>query len=292
MRQIFIFIVIFSLSLSFNADAQNLVSVQSENQETSTQQTNEKGTKQSSSYSTSNCADKLTITHKKRTGYLRFRDEPHYMIINVNIDWPVSNNGKSLAALQRVLIDSIFGRDESNVDALIKTYCTERSGGKIVKTLPPKVKKHKVSWYQDDLEVKCTQAPGRYATFQVDENTFNGLHGFPTYRRYINYDIHNNKIINLDDILNLTVQISKYSDETKLNEDFLKLMTTYLKGKTYHELNHYINAYNLEIVDFTFNDKAIIFNFEEMDEGYLEIEIPKEKLTKYMTEYGCYLLNM
>lgn len=248
--------------------------------------------KQKQTSYTSNSSGKLTIIKKKKTGYLKFRDEPQYMIINVNIDWPVSNNGKSLKGLQRVLIDSIFGRDEANIDVLIKAYCTERSGGKVVTTIPRKVKKQQVQWYQADLDMKFTQVAGRYATFQIDENIFNGYHGLPTYRRYINYDIHNNRIIGLGDIIDVTVPSGEYSYETKLNEEFRKLMTTYLKDKTYHELSNYIDANGFKIVDFTFNTKAIIFNFEEEDEGYLEIEIPKEKLTKFMTEYGCYLLNM
>lgn len=251
-----------------------------------------KNRKQKLTSSTSNSSGKLTITKKKKTSYLKFRDEPQYMIINVDIDWPVSNNETSLRGLQRMLIDSIFGRDETNIDALIKAYCTERSGGKVVTTIPQKVKKQQVQWYQDDLEVKCIQVAGRYATFQIDENTFNGYHGLPTYRRYINYDIHNNRIIDLSDILDLTVQNGEFNYETKLNEDFRKLMAAYLKDKTYHELSNYIDATSLKNVDFTFNDKAIIFNFEDNDEGYLEVEIPKEKLTKFMTEYGCFLLNM
>lgn len=256
------------------------------------EQANGRTIKQKLTSSTSNSPGKLTITKKKKTSYLKFRDEPQYMIINVDIEWPVANNGKPLKGLQKVLIDSIFGRYETNIDALIKAYCTERPGGKVVTAIPQKVKKQQLQWYQDDLDVKCTQVAGRYAIFQIDENTFNVYHGLPTYRRYINYDIHNNRIIDLSDILDITVQNGDYSFEKKLNDEFRKLMAKYLKDKTYNKLSNYIDVYSLKTVDFTFNDKTIIFNFEEEDEGYLEIEIPKERLTKFMTEYGCYLLNM
>ena len=224
----------------------------------------------------------LTITKKKKTSYLKFRDEPQYMIINVDIDWPVSNNGKSITELQKSIIDATFERNTTNIDAIIKEYCTKRSGGKVVTTIPKKVKQQKVPWYQNDLEVKCTQVAGQYATFQIDDNTFNGYHGLPTYRRYVNYDINNNKIILLNDIINNT-----------RSRSFQELLISYLKvHKFFTNISNYKDGNLLRITGFALKEKVVVFNFEDETEGYLDIEVPKEKLAQFLTEYGRQLLQV
>ena len=228
-----------------------------------------------------NSTNKLTITKKKKTGYLKFRDEPQYMIINVDIDWPVSNNGKSLTILQKKIIYQAFERNTSNIDDIIKKYCTERSGGKVVKTIPKTVKQQKVPWYEDDLEVKCTQVAGRFATFQIDANTFNGVHGLPTLRRYVNYDITNNKIIELKDII---VNIK--------NKDFQELLSSRIKATLNANLSDYKDGNGLKIVDFALRDGGIVFNFEDDVEGYIEIQLSKERLAKFLTEYGKSILRI
>lgn len=255
------------------------------------EQANGKTRKQNLTSSTSNSSGKLTITKKKKTSYLKFRDEPQYMIINVDIDWPVSNNGKSITELQKSIIDATFERNTTNIDAIIKEYCTKRSGGKVVTTIPKKVKQQKVPWYQNDLEVKCTQVVGQYATFQIDDNTFNGVHSLPTYRRYVNYDIKNNMIIALNDILDFNINTN---DEhyTKLNNEFKELISSLIKQKKHDNLSNYIDYYNLKNVDFTFKNNKIAFTFDDEDEGYFEIDVPKEKLAKFMTDYGRYLLQV
>lgn len=235
-----------------------------------------------SASSTYNKDEKLTITKKKKTSYLKFRDEPQYMIINVDIDWPVSNNGRSIAELQKSIIYATFERNTTNIDAIIKEYCTKRSGGKVVTTIPKRVKQQKVPWYQNDLEVKCTQVAGRYATFQIDDNTFNGYHGLPTYRRYVNYDINNNKIILLNDIIN-----------NLRNRDFQELLISYLKAHQFFtDLSNYKDGNILRIAGFTLKEKVVIFNFEDEMEGYLDIEIPNEKIAQFLTDYGRQLLQL
>ena len=235
-----------------------------------------------STQTNSNGNEKLTITKKKKTSYLKFRDEPQYMIINVDIDWPVSNNGRSIAELQKSIIYATFERNTTNIDAIIKEYCTKRSGGKVVTTIPKKVKQQKVPWYQNDLEVKCTQVAGRYATFQIDDNTFNGYHGLPTYRRYVNYDINNNKIILLNDIIN-----------NLRNRDFQELLISYLKAHQFFtDLSNYKDGNILRIADFTLKEKVVVFNFEDEMEGYLDIEIPNEKIAQFLTDYGRQLLQL
>lgn len=227
-----------------------------------------------------NSTNKLSINKKKKTGYLKFRNEPQYMIINVDIDWPVANNGKSITELQKSIIESTFERNTTNIDAIIKEYCTKRSDGKVVTTIPKKVKQHKVPWFQNDLEVKCTQVVGRYATFQIDDNTFNGYHGLPTYRRYVNYDIKNNKIILLTDIINDT-----------RSRNFQELLTSYLKAHQFFtDLSNYKDGNVLRIAGFALREKVVVFNFEDEMEGYLDIEVPKEMLAQFLTEYGRQLL--
>ena len=249
--------------------------------EASSRQTKGKTTTQSRTSHITNNAEKLTITKKKRTGYLRFREEPRYMIINVNIDWPVACNGKSITALQKKIIDATFERNTTNIDAIINEYCTKRSGGKVVKTIPKAVKQQKAPWYQNDLDVKCTQVAGRYATFQIDENTFNGIHGLPTYRRYVNYDMANNRVIELSDII-----------VNMKNRDFQDLLMKLIKAKPYNNLSDYKDRNGLKIADFSLKEKTILFIFDDDIEGYFEINVAKESIAQFLTEYGKQLLNV
>ena len=228
-----------------------------------------------------NSTNKLTITKKKKTGYLKFRDEPQYMIINVDIDWPVSNNGKSITALQKKIIYASFERNTNNIDAIIQEYCTNRSGGKVVSTIPKAVKQQKVPWYQDDLEVKCTQVAGLYASFQIDGNTFNGYHGLPTYRKHINYDINNNKIIELNDII----------INTK-DRQFEEFLSSRIKAIPNANLPDYKDRNGLKIAGFALRANSVVLNFDDDVEGYLEIEISKERLAKFLTEYGKSILQI
>lgn len=240
-----------------------------------------KNRKQKLTSSTSNSSGKLTITKKKKTGYLKFRDEPQYMIINVDIDWPVSNNGKSITALQKKIIYASFERNTNNIDAIIQEYCTNRSGGKVVSTIPKAVKQQKVPWYQDDLEVKCTQVAGLYASFQIDGNTFNGYHGLPTYRKHINYDINNNKIIELNDII----------INTK-DRQFEEFLLSRIKAIPNANLPDYKDRNGLKIAGFALRANSVVLNFDDDVEGYLEIEISKERLAKFLTEYGKSILQI
>lgn len=229
----------------------------------------------------SNRDEKLTITKKKRTGYLKFRDEPQYMIINVDIDWPIGNE-KSIKTLQKRIIDVSFERNTSDIDGIIKKFCTERSGGRVITSIPKRVKQQKVPWYQDDLVVKCTQVPGRFASFQIELGTFNGYHGLPPYRRYVNYDIQNNTIIELKDII-----------FNPRDRNFQEVLTKYIKAhQLYTDISYYKDANGLRIADFALKDNSMVFNFDDEMEGYLEIDVPKEKLAKFMTDKGRHLLNV
>ena len=100
--------------------------------------------------------DTIQIVHKHKQVYQRFNDEPEYGLINVDIDWPVSYKGADLAQLQQQLIDVAFDRKSKNIDAMMNSFCAPRSSGRIVTTIPTKIKQDGYPLYKDELEIKCT----------------------------------------------------------------------------------------------------------------------------------------
>ena len=103
----------------------------------------------------------------------------------------------------------------------------------------------------------------------------------PTLRRYVNYDITNNKIIELKDII---VNIK--------NKDFQELLSSRIKATLNANLSDYKDGNGLKIVDFALRDGGIVFNFEDDVEGYIEIQLSKERLAKFLTEYGKSILRI
>lgn len=226
-------------------------------------------------------SDTIIIKHKHKQVYQRFNSPPEYGIFNVDIDWPVSYKNVNLSQLQQKLIELAFERNGSNIDAMIDAYCAPRPGGRIVTSIPDNVKKHEVPWYEDDLEIKCTQVAGRYVTFKINANTFN-YESYPTYRRYVTFDLANQKIVEEKDVFSKNEESEYYA----YKEVVFEYLYDALKGNL-EEISH-----NGEIACFYFTDRYTVFLFDENLNGFKEVEVPNDEISEYMTDNGRRLIGI
>lgn len=205
----------------------------------------------------------LSISHKTRTGYLRFNEEPQYMIVNVDIDWPVAINGTKPTKLQKDLIEKSFHRKGDNIDDMIDDYLNQRQGGTSVTSIPEEYIERESSYAKKDLKVKCNRINERCATFSISEYSFNGYSNDPTYRLHVNYDIIKDDFIGINDIF-----------ENIQNDRLQRVIYKFLKENVNDQSYYYIENQKLRITDFSFNKKNMIFQFDNEYDGFLEIEVP------------------
>ena len=224
----------------------------------------------------------LTLAHKAKAEYFSFSDEPQYMIVTANIDWPVAINGTTPTKLQKDLIQKSFHRSGSNIDDFIDDYLSQRPGGLRVTSIPEEYKGWESGSAKKYLQVKCNQPNERCATFSISEYSFNGYSNDPTYRIHVNYDIIKDDFVGISDVF-ANIQ----------NDQLQRIVYKFLKDNVDSQsLYYYVENQKLKIVDFSFNKENVIFQFDNEIDGFTEIEVPKGYLASYMTSYGKYLLQV
>lgn len=249
----------------------------------------EKATNQSESNGVVEAIDKsdtIVIEHKYKKVYQRFNSSPEFAIINVDIDWPTTHKNADLTQLQRKLISIAFERNSSNIDAMLDAYCAPRSGGRVVTTVPDNVKKRQVPVFEDNLEVKCSQVAGKYATYKIELNISNGYESFPTHRRYVTFDLSNNKVLEIKDVFNNS------GDEYYDYYEYTEVVAEYLYEKKREDMNEFMKDDELNIAGFYFTHQNVGILFNHDVEGFYEIQVPKAVMGKYMTEQGRRLLGL
>ena len=158
-----------------------------------------------------------------------YRSGNDVTITNIDVEWPASLDGNGMPALQKVLCKELLGVSATTMEEGWREF--HASLGTRINHMPDSVVRHYVYVKLERL----WQENGRYASFYLKRQEV-GQDGVQKaeLKKFITYDIANDKVLNLDDIF------SEYVDENN-RVAFEALL----------DQGAYCDAYDRQMIDLT-----------------------------------------